>query len=85
MSEPKTNKTEVSTKRSAITIAGTVATVIVGIIAMAVILGLAAKGLASYLQDMNDITRTAASIVGTALLAYAVAGLARVFAKYVAK
>lgn len=72
-------------KLNPIKIVGTGVTIVVGVIATVVILGLATKGLASYLKDMNDITRTTASIVGTALLAYAVSGMVVRFAKYLAK
>lgn len=72
-------------KLNPIKMAGTVVTVVVGIVATVVILGLATKGLASYLKDMNDVTRTTAAVVGTALLAYAVSGMVVRFAKYIAK
>lgn len=61
------------------------AVVVVGGVATAVILGLAAKGLGSYLKDMNDTVRVAASIIGVALLAYAVSALVVRFAKYFSK
>jgi threonine/homoserine/homoserine lactone efflux protein len=51
----------------------TAVTVTVGVIATMVILALAAKGLASYLSNMNDAVRGGASVTGVALLAYAVA------------
>lgn len=53
----------------------TIVTTIVGIIALIVILALAAKGLSAYLNNMNDLVRSGASITGIALLAYAVASL----------
>lgn len=73
------------TKLNPVKIVSTVITVAVGIIATVVILGLATKGLASYLKDMNDATRTTAAVIGTALLAYAVSGMVVRFAKYLAK
>lgn len=73
------------TKLNPVKIVSTAVTVTVGIIATVVILGLATKGLASYLKDMNDITRTTAAVIGTALLAYAVSGMVVRFAKYLAK
>lgn len=47
-------------------------TAVIGVVAAVVILGLATKGLASYLQNMNDTIRTASAIIGVALLTYAV-------------
>lgn len=77
--------TEVKTKNKVISMAGTVVTVSIGTVATATILGLATKGLASYLKDMNEVTRTTAAVIGTALLAYAVSGMVVRFAKYLAK
>ncbi len=73
------------TKLNPIKVVGAVVTVAVGLVATVIILGLAAKGLASYLKDMNEITRTTAALIGTALLAYAVSGMVVRFAKYLAK
>jgi hypothetical protein len=61
----------------------TAITAIVGVVALIVILALAAKGLASYLSNMNDSVRTGAAITGVALLAYAVATFVNRFVKKV--
>lgn len=84
MSEQKTNEVT-KAKSNVIDIASTVLTVLMGIVATLAILGLAAKGLASYLKDMNDVTRTVAAIIGTALLAYAVSVMVVRFAKHSSK
>jgi hypothetical protein len=56
-------------------------TFIIGVGSLILILGLAGKGLSSYLGNLTDDARTIASIAGVSLLAYAVASLVRLFNK----
>jgi threonine/homoserine/homoserine lactone efflux protein len=50
-------------------------TVIIGVVCAVLILGLAARGLSTYIQGMSDTARAAGSIVGVALMAFGVASL----------
>jgi hypothetical protein len=56
-------------------------TFLIGIVALAVLLGLAGRGLSMYLKDLSDTTRAVASVIGVSLLAYCVAALGRLFSK----
>lgn len=56
-------------------------TFVIGTGSLILILGLAGKGLSSYLGNLTDDARTIASIAGVSLLAYAVASLVRLFNK----
>lgn len=76
MSKEKTTK---QTKKSVdITkYAMTGLTFLVGVASLIVLLGLAAKGLSTYLSELSDTQTTVASIVGVSIMAYAVASLTR--------
>lgn len=55
----------------------TMITVIVGVACAVLILGLATRGLETYIKGMTDNARTSAAIVGVSLMAFGVASLVK--------